>query len=291
MQKHIGSILLVITGLAITSSGFAEPYRCNVNGQAVFQETPCAGRPKPGPSVRDEDKTAAQIQAEFEREKAEAARRKAEGSPLAVPSDASAKYWLMYKDTGKSPIRTIVTRRVGSSGTSWSRRQYNCADYTVRYLGTGDTREQMDKSKPDQKMTNVLPGAIADHIGREACTGFDVSALVAGREAEAEAARYRAADAIAKANSGNDFIHQARAETAVKKKLRDPDSASFRNLQVSWLSGSPIVCGQVNAKNSFGGYVGFCRFVAAGSDVAYLESEMAPGEIEKVWAQFCGFRN
>ena len=43
---------------------------------------------------------------------------------------------------------------------------------------------------------------------------------------------------------------------AVKTKLKDPDSAEFRN--VYFHRGSediPMTCGEVNSKNSFGGYL------------------------------------
>ena len=270
----------------------AEAYRCNVNGQVVYQESPCSGlRKPPAKSPAIEEMSAAQIQAEFDREVAAEARRKAEGYLLAVPSDAGATYWVMDKDAGKSPLRTITTRRVGSSGTTWSRRLYNCADFTTKYMGSSDTREKMEKSTPDPKMANVLPGTIADYVGREACVGFNVASIAASREGELAAANQQVATLLAKANSKDDYFHISRAEGQVKRLLKDPDSASFRNVRVSWLSGNPVVCGQVNAKNGFGGYAGFGRFVAGGSDIAVLESGMAAGEMEKLWSQVCGYRN
>ena len=46
-------------------------------------------------------------------------------------------------------------------------------------------------------------------------------------------------------------------------QLNDPESAQFRNLELA----GDAVCGEVNAKNGFGGYVGFQPFYALGSDV------------------------
>lgn len=51
------------------------------------------------------------------------------------------------------------------------------------------------------------------------------------------------------------------AEDSVREKLRDPPSAQFRNVHVNRLD-SKTVCGEVNAKNAFGGYQGFMRFAA-----------------------------
>lgn len=44
----------------------------------------------------------------------------------------------------------------------------------------------------------------------------------------------------------------------VKTMLNDPESARFEDLKVRM--DKKIVCGSVNAKNKFGGYVGFRRF-------------------------------
>jgi len=49
---------------------------------------------------------------------------------------------------------------------------------------------------------------------------------------------------------------------AVKANLKDPNSAEFKNIRlVKYLNGH-VVCGSVNAKNSFGGYTGFTPFIA-----------------------------
>lgn len=87
---------------------------------------------------------------------------------LAVPTDAKAKYTIL-EIGGKWPDRTIVTKRVGSSGTSFSKRIYNCSNNTVKYLGSGDTLIDMGKSNPDPKMAPVVPQSIADYVGRQAC--------------------------------------------------------------------------------------------------------------------------
>lgn len=44
--------------------------------------------------------------------------------------------------------------------------------------------------------------------------------------------------------------------------MKDPSSTQFRRLQaVTLKDGTVRVCGEVNAKNSFGGYNGFSPFV------------------------------
>lgn len=75
------------------------------------------------------------------------------------------------------------------------------------------------------------------------------------------------------AGCGKSDIDKARE--AVSERLKDPESAHFRNERV--VGEDRFVCGEVNAKNSAGGYVGFSSYAALrqddGSYVAFLESE------------------
>jgi hypothetical protein len=65
-----------------------------------------------------------------------------------------------------------------------------------------------------------------------------------------------------------DYIYFAQA--GLKKRLKDPDSAQFRNTYLSRKSGTPVTCGEVNSKNSFGGYSGFKLFLGM-RDIVVLE--------------------
>src|SRR4051794_20206182 len=59
---------------------------------------------------------------------------------------------------------------------------------------------------------------------------------------------------------------QATIIKEVAKFAIDPLSAQFRNIRVGKkeMRGLPTFCGEVNAKNRFGGYVGFMPFAAWG---------------------------
>lgn len=58
------------------------------------------------------------------------------------------------------------------------------------------------------------------------------------------------------------------AESTVKEGLKDPGSAQFKDVVVKTNSlGETAVCGQYNARNSFGGYVGFQPFGVVSSVV------------------------
>ena len=59
------------------------------------------------------------------------------------------------------------------------------------------------------------------------------------------------------------------AQTILKEVMFDPTAIMLRNLKKGGAEGQKAVCGEVNGKNRFGGYVGYQPFVAvqaAGSD-------------------------
>lgn len=58
------------------------------------------------------------------------------------------------------------------------------------------------------------------------------------------------------------------AERAVRDELKDPDAAQFKDVRANYTEEFGVVaCGRVNAKNEFGGYTGFRRFVSSGKSV------------------------
>ncbi len=85
-----------------------------------------------------------------------------------IPSDLNAKYFVVGKG-GNLPNPILITKRVGQSGTSYSKRIFDCNSNTVKYLGTGSSIEEMNRSKPDQNMAPLVKGSIADYLWRHAC--------------------------------------------------------------------------------------------------------------------------
>jgi hypothetical protein len=55
----------------------------------------------------------------------------------------------------------------------------------------------------------------------------------------------------------------AGAEKRAAQELIDPSSAQFRNVIFVNDRKNPMVCGEINAKNRMGAYVGFRRFVSS----------------------------
>ena len=63
--------------------------------------------------------------------------------------------------------------------------------------------------------------------------------------------------------------------------MKDPESARFRNQNG--------FCGEVNSKNSFGGYGGFQRYIAAGVNMVVFENDrnLEKGAFQQAWSEFC----
>ena len=72
---------------------------------------------------------------------------------------------------------------------------------------------------------------------------------------------------------------QTDSRIALKNFLKDPDSAEIRNHNGN--------CGEVNSKNSFGGYTGFRRFIASSAMVAVEGENMDASEFQEAWNHLC----
>ncbi len=80
----------------------------------------------------------------------------------------------------------------------------------------------------------------------------------------------------------------AQMEDNVRNRLKDPESAKFSQSKVyRGFKGAPMVCGFVNAKNSYGGYIGDKGFIAAGDLIWLQGNDMQDSEFEKLWTQVC----
>ena len=73
-------------------------------------------------------------------------------------------------------------------------------------------------------------------------------------------------------------------EKYVREKVLEPAQAQFRN-QFIGKGGAP--CGEVNAKDAFGAYIGFQRYISVARDLTLLAQDVAPDEFEAQWQQLC----
>lgn len=103
-----------------------------------------------------------------------------------------------------------------------------------------------------------------------------------------EKARLHAAPSQAEEQEAQAFASANEAVQSVRTSLADPDSALFKDVWAvrGQIAGAPVsvfACGTVNAKNGFGGYVGYTPFVAIGSTVLTPQD----GIFERVFRQVC----
>lgn len=80
----------------------------------------------------------------------------------------------------------------------------------------------------------------------------------------------------------------AASKVRIRYWLKDPSSATFRAVKVfrhPRPEGGYVFCGEVNARNSFGGFTGFERFVA--SPISAVVESMDPSQFRVGWREFC----
>lgn len=74
------------------------------------------------------------------------------------------------------------------------------------------------------------------------------------------------------------------AKTYAQNHLRDAESAKFDDVKMGT---NNVLCGYVNAKNGFGAYTGYTRFVTKNQNLFFTEKGMGRVEFSKVWNTFC----
>ena len=75
------------------------------------------------------------------------------------------------------------------------------------------------------------------------------------------------------ANAAKQSDLEKNATEAVKRMMKDPESTQFRDLRtINNKTGKNAICGEVNSKNSYGGYVGFTPFSYSEEGVAIVNS-------------------
>ena len=82
----------------------------------------------------------------------------------------------------------------------------------------------------------------------------------------------------------------ASLKAAFRATLRDPESARWGPSFVSMpdTGDTPMaLCGQVNAKNGYGGYTGMSAFIATTDGAIWHEEAERPAAWAAIWATWC----
>ena len=90
--------------------------------------------------------------------------------------------------------------------------------------------------------------------------------------------------------NGNYVQFVATAKSTLVNSFKDPSSAQYRDLFVS-TSSANVLCGEVNAKNSYGAYIGYRRFYATDlSALTSIEDAKENYVFRQMWPSMCGER-
>lgn len=139
------------------------------------------------------------------------------------------------------------------------------------------------KEIADQKAADAKAGG----IGCLVILGLIIAVVTCSGQASDDKAPSKAKQETAPSELETISLLQVAAKDAMKASLKDPDSAKYRNVfahPVAKNPGAYAFCGQVNAKNGFGGYTGYERFIA-GPGIAVTETSMKDFDI--AWSQLC----
>ena len=105
---------------------------------------------------------------------------------------------------------------------------------------------------PDQSVSKEATGGSMNTFSRIAAVVF---CLVMSPACQKEVTESR------ETKEANDRIIQ-QLKSSLEQRFKDPGSVQYRNLSVRQIGQLPVLCGEVNAKNSFGGYIGYKPFIA-----------------------------
>jgi hypothetical protein len=142
------------------------------------------------------------------------------------------------------------------------------------------------------KKSAIVAIVIALFAGGVGMYSLSVYKAVAEKKKNEEAARLKIEQEESERKSEKAAIEAQffAAREKVSVFLKDPGSAQFKGERVGR---EKAVCGQVNAKNGFGGYTGFSSYVAPAGDVAYIDpgseksDSIATHGFSDAWWRYC----
>ncbi|MBV5305544.1 MAG: hypothetical protein J0652_02500 [Desulfobulbaceae bacterium] len=170
-------------------------------------------------------------------------------------------------------------QKTGMKSCAVCKKQISLAAYTCPYCG--DPQRKTPEQEKKESDSRAIGWSIIIII---VVIVFSVAKINLGKEKKPYV--HRQVDAAAEQRI-KDENWKYFTQEEITKRLRDAKSAQFSGVFVSRNSGAPVVCGMVNAKNGFGGYVGFERFIGSGNILGILESDMKAGEMDKAWQEYC----
>lgn len=87
-----------------------------------------------------------------------------------IPSDSDARYEVVSFEKVSETERVLATKRIGSSGVSYSKIAIDCSGKTFQGLGEGDTLEEMNAPRLTEKGLKLVEGSIKYYQVQYACS-------------------------------------------------------------------------------------------------------------------------
>lgn len=128
---------------------------------------------------------------------------------------------------------------------------------------------------------------LADRFGDRGWTFGELSALEPLQMEEVNAALR-----TSRAPVGPEYApFVAKALDFMTRDLKDPLSVQYRDVFLSRSPRGDIVCGEMNAKNSYGGYRGFVRFYSDGVVRGFDENDARRDRFNSIWDDLCVYQS
>jgi hypothetical protein len=139
-------------------------------------------------------------------------------------------------------------------------------------------------STADSDLESALSGCAAIKNAKQKAGCYDSVTKLAVQARPSVA--LQPAAATPKTSQHAEFI--AKAKSDITRNFKDPSSVQWRNLFVSG-DQMPVLCGELNGKNSYGAFVGFRRFyAAANTSLQEIEDAKHPAMMNGMWPSMCG---
>lgn len=88
--------------------------------------------------------------------------------PININTDVKGKYFIIEQG-GSQNNPTLAVKNTWGKGSHYIRREFDCKGHTVKYLGEGESLEDMNKPLLGQQMKPIVAGSIPDQLARHVC--------------------------------------------------------------------------------------------------------------------------
>lgn len=223
--------------------------------------------------------------------------------PRSMAGDKGKYYLIQVRKMGD--IIYATHKRIGPDSIGYTKTEIDCKTKKMREIGYSEVSVD-DIGNDPTKWFELVDGSSKSDLHKFVCKNsitwlqkeiianntnenHNDEAIIPENAAENENSTRQYNDDWSKSqDSWKKSEWNEMSKKAIKERLKNPESASFKNVKFHMFNETPVTCGEVNSENGFGGKNGYQRFIAAGSALTFLEEELASSrEMDSAWAQIC----